>query len=209
MEDHKTERDPENKPRNVSTSYLGARNYMFMRTVNSAIGGGLIGFSSGYYMGNMGVRLGISWAVAGGCLGAQFFGGVLAMRAIRNGEEDLRNYAVSGIFAALSLGKYLELVGSVPKHSLAKNLQIMFTGSIFGMVYHLSENFVYGNCREFWVQTRSQLKYDSPYRQFVRPKPKPLSRDLIGYVPPLQDGMTFEDEKPEEKQPVVPASRKL
>lgn len=185
------------KPRNVtiSSSFLDARNYMITRVVNSSIGGGLIGVSSGYYMGNMAARLGMSWAVAGGCLGAQFFGGVLALKTLR-GTDDLRNYAISGSFAALSLGKYLELVGSVPKHSVTKNLQIMFFGSLFGMVYELSENFVYGNSREFWLQTRAHLKYESTHRAYIRPTPRPLSRDLIGHVPPLQEGMSFEPETP-------------
>lgn len=182
------------KSRPVSSSYLDARNYMFYRVVNSTIAGGLIGLSSGYYMGNMAARLGISWAVAGGCGGLQFFGGVLALKTLRQ-EDDLRNYAISGSFAGLSLGKYLELVGSVPKHSLTKNLQIMFFGSIFGIVYDLSEKFIYGNSREFWLQTRAQLKYESVHREYKRPTSRPLPRELIGYVPPLQEGMSFEKEK--------------
>lgn len=191
------------KPRVVSSSYLEARNYMFQRVANSTIGGGLIGLSSGYYIGNMAGRLGLSWAIAGGCLGFQFFGGVLALKTLRQ-EDDMRNYAISGSFASLSLGKYLELVGSVPKHSLTKNLQIMLFGSIFGIVYDLSEHWVYGNSREFWLQTRAHLKYESSYRQYVRPKSRPLSRELMGYVPPLQEGMSFEEEevKKEKKKEV-------
>ena len=136
MSDSKAQSGSNNKPQSVSSSYLDARNYIFSRVANSTIGGGLIGASSGYYMGNMAARLGLSWAVGGGCLGFQFFGGVLALKTLR-GEDDLRNYAISGSFASLSLGKYLELVGSVPKHSLTKNLQIMFFGSLFGIVYDL------------------------------------------------------------------------
>jgi hypothetical protein len=194
MSDSKPESESDNKTRFVSTYYLEARNYMFSRVVNSSIGGGLIGSSSGYYMGNMAARLGLSWAVAGGCLGFQFFGGVLALKTLRK-EDDLRNYAISGSFASLSLGKYLELVGSVPKHSLTKNLQIMFFGSLFGIVYDLSESWVYGNCREGWLQTRAQLKFESAHREFVRPKSRPLSRELMGYVPPLQEGMSYEEEE--------------
>ena len=179
--------------RDVSSSYLEGRNYLMSRVVNSTISGGLFGLSSGYYIGNIAVRLGMSWAVIGGCLGFQFFGGVLALKTLRQ-QDDLRNYAVSGSFAGLSLAKYLELVGSVPKHTLTRNLQIMLFGSISGIIYKLSENWLYDNSREYWLQTRAQLKYESEHKSFRRPPSRPLPRELMGHVPPLQEGMSFEEE---------------
>jgi hypothetical protein len=174
-----------------------AKYYLTSRIMSFTVLGGVSGLSMGHYIGDSMTRLGPAWAIGGGVLGLQFFGGALILKAIR-GKDDVRNYATSGAVTCITTLKYFEFIGVFRKSGASKAALAGVVGLIGGIFYNYGSEFLFSGARHVWLENRQHLKHVTAERKpAVLPK-RPLSRELIGKVPPLQEGMSFE---PEEETP--------
>lgn len=150
----------------------------------------LSGMSSGHVIGNIVLRLGISWGAGGAALGLQFFGTSLAIQAIRQ-KDDFMNYGISGAITSIASLKYLELVGFFPKSGYGKIGGAVVFGLATGIIFKLLEAPVFNTCRSGWLASRHYLKHTSTPRIVIARPKVPISREMIGHVPPLKEGMSF------------------
>ena len=168
-----------------------AKSYIVPRVLTFATLGAASGISAGHYIGDSMLRLGPAWCIGGGVMGMQFFGGALALRAIR-GKDDIRNYGASGMITSMSTLKYFEFTGVFRRSGAGTGAVAGVVGLLIGIFYKLGADITYDFSRQAWLDNRRHQRYVSPYRE-ARPLPKrPLPRELIGMVPPLQEGMSFE-----------------
>eukprot|EP00602_Paraphysomonas_sp_CaronLab_P000843 CAMPEP_0185029996 /NCGR_PEP_ID=MMETSP1103-20130426/16710_1 /TAXON_ID=36769 /ORGANISM="Paraphysomonas bandaiensis, Strain Caron Lab Isolate" /LENGTH=149 /DNA_ID=CAMNT_0027564955 /DNA_START=167 /DNA_END=616 /DNA_ORIENTATION=+ len=144
----------------------------------------------------MAFRMGLAWSVAATAIGTNFCVGVLSLRLIRQ-TDDIWNYALSGAGTCISTFAYFEMSGFFPRMVMSRRLSVATIGIMCGLFYKFGEDFVFDKSRSFWLQRRQFLKHVS--QPIVPPefRRRPLPRELIGKVPPLQEGMSFEPEREE------------
>jgi hypothetical protein len=147
--------------RQAGVSFAEAKRFMISRVSVSAFLGGLLGGSAGYFVGgDMFLRLGTGWTIAGGVIGLQFYGTALILQALR-GVDDWANYGVSGSFSMVSTMKYLEHSNIIPKSGYVPGLTALLLGFTSGTIYKFAEGTVYEVAREKWIKNRYILKHEA------------------------------------------------
>lgn len=180
-------------------SYNEVKNYYKDRIIPCASIGGLLGLSSGYFIGDLGLRLGTAWTIAGGVIGFQYFTTTLLLKLIRN-KDDVSNYGISGGLTTITAIKYLELSNIIPKSHFSSNIGAIVIGISAGMLYKFTESSFFELLRETWISRRHYLKHVSK-PILTTPRKGVIPRELMGKVPPLPEGVTFQSaEEYEEEQ---------
>ena len=145
----------------AGVSFSEAKRFLASRVSVSAFLGGLLGGSAGYFVGgDMFLRLGTGWTIAGGVVGLQFYGTALLLQALR-GVDDWANYGVSGSFTLASTMKYLEHSNIIPKSGYMTGASALLLGFTSGAMYKFAEGALYEVAREKWIKNRYILKHEA------------------------------------------------
>jgi hypothetical protein len=160
MEDGREQR-PEQR-----LTFSQTKDFLVSRVATTSFLGGLVGGSAGYFVGgDMSLRLGTGWLIAGGVIGLQFYGTALLLQALRK-TDDWANYGVSGAVSLLSAVKYLEHANVIPKSGSRAMGSTLLIGFVSGAAYKFGEGAVYGFAREKWIKNRYMLKYEAKLVDF-------------------------------------------
>jgi hypothetical protein len=147
--------------RKSGVSFSETKNFLVSRVSVSAFLGGIIGGSAGYFVGgDMFLRLGSAWSVAGGVFGFQFYGTALLLQALR-GADDWMNYGISGSLSMVSTMKYLEHSNIIPKSGSLQGVSALLLGFTSGVIYKFAEGAIYEVAREKWIKNRYILKHEA------------------------------------------------
>ena len=183
---------------NSIISYEEVKSYYQYRVPSCSLLGGVIGGTAGYFIGDISLRLGSAWTVAGGVLGIQFFTTTLLLKLLRSKDDEI-NYGLAGGITTLTSIKYLELSNIISRSPLSSNFGVVVVGVATGMLFKFTEGVFYDFLRDHWISRRHYLKHISrPI--IVIPKQGTVPRHLMGKVPPLPEGVTFQTPEDYEEQ---------
>jgi hypothetical protein len=138
--------DAEDYDDKYKLSLIGAKEYLSTKLISSVIAGSALGLSYGYYAGEATALYGYTYGFGFGFTSCAFYSGTYVLRSIRK-KDDNYNYAISGgINSAWIVGGF--------QRSLKKGLFAGVVGSLGGVLFKISGDWLYDTSKLAWISHR-------------------------------------------------------